>query len=135
MSLMGRLPIPVPAPVPSLPLQLIHEDDVGQAFLLCIVGAGPPGAYNIAGDGVPTAADLARELGVSPVPIPGRVVQAAARAVAAVPTPAFAPPATEWVEAASHPAVMDITKAKRELGFKPRYTAIEALRDTVRRDR
>src|SRR4051812_8661100 len=39
---LARLPVPLPAPVPDVPLQFIHEDDVGQAFLLCIVGAGPP---------------------------------------------------------------------------------------------
>ena len=33
-------------------MQFIHEDDVGRALLLCVVAAGPPGAYNIAGDGV-----------------------------------------------------------------------------------
>src|SRR3954453_1421658 len=28
----GRFPLPLPAPVPDLPVQFIHEDDVGQAF-------------------------------------------------------------------------------------------------------
>jgi hypothetical protein len=42
------------------------------------------------------------------------------------------PPAAQWVEAASHPAIMDITKAKRDLGWTPRFTALEALRDTLR---
>src|SRR3954447_25301517 len=37
-----RLPLPLPVPVPALPLQFVHEDDVGQALLLSIVGAGPP---------------------------------------------------------------------------------------------
>jgi nucleoside-diphosphate-sugar epimerase len=60
-------------------------------------------------------------------------VRALARAVAAVPTPGFAPPATEWVEALSHPAIMDAGKAKRVLGWKPRYTSLEALRDTLPR--
>jgi nucleoside-diphosphate-sugar epimerase len=36
------------------------------------------------------------------------------------------------VEAASHPAIMNTDKAKAELGWRPRYTAIEALRETVR---
>ncbi len=36
--------------------------------------------------------------------------------------PPFAPPAAEWVEAISHPSIMDASKAKRELGWKPRYT-------------
>lgn len=132
-GLVGRLPVPVPVLVPTLPVQFVHEDDVGQAFLLCILAAGPPGAYNITGDGVLTGADIARELGLAPVAVPGRLVQAAARAVAALPPVPLAPPATQWVEAVSHPAIMDATKAKRELGWIPRYTSREALRDTLRR--
>jgi nucleoside-diphosphate-sugar epimerase len=126
-----RLPVPVLAPVPDLPVQFIHEDDVGQAFLLCVVGAGPPGAYNITGDGVLSAVDVARELGVVPVKIPGRPVQAGARALSKLPTAPFAPPAAEWVEAVSRPAIMDASKAKEELGWRPRYTSLEALRDTL----
>jgi nucleoside-diphosphate-sugar epimerase len=73
---------------------------------------------------------------MSPIPIPGRVVQSAARAASSLPRPPFAPPATDWVEALSHPAIMDTTKAREELGWQPRYSALEALRQTVRaRDR
>jgi nucleoside-diphosphate-sugar epimerase len=112
-------------------VQFIHEDDVGQAFLLCIVGAGEPGAYNITGDGVMSGAEVAREFGLQPVPVPGALVQSAARAVAGLPDIPGLPPAAEWVEAISHPAIMDATKAKRELGWSPRYTSAEALRDTI----
>ena len=35
--------------------------------------------------------------------------------------------------AASHPAIMDTTKAKQDLGWTPCFTALEALRDTLRR--
>lgn len=132
LDLIRRSPLPLPAPAPNLPLQMIHEEDVGRAFLQCIVGAGAPGAYNIAGDGILTGADVARELGLTPLPIPARAVHAAARAVAALPLPAFAPPVAEWVEAASHPSIMDVTKAKRDLDWTPRYTALEALRDTLK---
>jgi nucleoside-diphosphate-sugar epimerase len=131
-GLVGRLPVPLPAPAPDLPVQFVHEDDVGQAFLLCIVGDGPPGAYNITGDGVLSGVDVARELGLLPVPVPGAPVRAAARGLAALPPLPFAPPAVEWVEAVTQPAIMDASKAKRELGWKPRYTSLEALRDTVR---
>jgi nucleoside-diphosphate-sugar epimerase len=131
MALLERMPLPLPAIAPNLPVQLIHEADVGSAFLRCIVGAGPPGAYNIAGDGVLTGAEVAREFGLAPLPLPGSWVQAAAGAVASLPALPFAPPATEWVEAASHPAIMDVTKAKRELGWEPRYSALAALRDTL----
>jgi len=126
-----RLPLPLPALVPDLPLQFIHEEDVGQALLLCIVGAGPPGPYNITGDGVLTGADVARELGIYPIPVPRRLVHSAARALAAVPAPGFAPPFIEWVEAASHPAIMDAREAKQQLGWAPRFTGREALRDTL----
>jgi nucleoside-diphosphate-sugar epimerase len=108
----GRLPVPIPVLVPALPLQLVHEQDVGLALLQCVVAAGPPGAYNIAGDGIVTGADLARELGMLPLPLPAGPAQAAARAIAALP---FLPPVAQWVEAASHPAIMDTTRAKQEL--------------------
>src|SRR5215212_5228000 len=130
-ELVQRLPVPVPALAPNMPVQFIHEDDVGQAFLQCVVGAGPPGAYNIAADGVLTGADVVRELGLAPLPIPGGLVHAAADAIAGLPRIPGLPPAAEWVEAASHPAIMDTTKAKNELGWKPRYDAVESLRATL----
>ena len=123
-----RLPVPVPLFVPELPMQFIHEEDVGRALVQCILGAGPPGAYNIAGDGILTAADVAREFGALPIPLPAAPAQAAARAFSRLP---FLPPVAEWVEAASRPAIMDTTKARDKLGWKPRYTGLEALRDTL----
>jgi nucleoside-diphosphate-sugar epimerase len=124
-----RLPVPLPAIVPPLPLQFVHEDDVGDALLRCIAGAGPPGAYNVAGDGVLTAVDVARELGLAVLPAPPRPLQAAARLLAGVP---FAPPVAGWAEAMSHPAIVDTAKARRELGWRPRYSGLEALRDALR---
>jgi nucleoside-diphosphate-sugar epimerase len=121
------LRFPLPAPVPDVTVQFIHEDDVGQALLLCVVGAGPPGAYNIAGDGVMTGVDIARELGLAAIPIPGGLVRAAARAITSLPLP----PQAEWLEAATQPSIMDATKAKRELGWQPRYSSTQALRDTI----
>jgi nucleoside-diphosphate-sugar epimerase len=125
------LRLPVLAVVPDLPLQFVHEDDVGQAFLLCITGAGPPGAYNVAGDGVLTGTEVARELGLAAVPFPGAVVQAVGRLFSRLPTPT--PSQLEWLEAVSRPAIMDTSKAKRDLGWQPRYTSLEALRDTIAR--
>ncbi len=122
----GRIRFPVPAP--EVPVQLVHEEDVGQALLLCVAAAGPPGAYNIAADGLVTVATVARELGMVPLRVPPRLTQGTARAVSALP---FLPPVAQWVEAASHPAIMDTTRAKRELGWVPRFTALETLRETL----
>jgi nucleoside-diphosphate-sugar epimerase len=123
-----RVPVPLPALVPDIPLQFIHEDDVGSALLQCVVAAGPPGAYNIAGDGVLSLVDAARELGLLPIGLPARPVQTAARLLSRLPgLPTFG----EWVEAFSHPAIMDTTRARTELGWEPRYTGLEALADTL----
>ncbi|MCU1674978.1 MAG: NAD-dependent epimerase/dehydratase [Frankiales bacterium] len=123
-----RLPVPVPAVVPDLPLQFIHEDDVGRALLQCVVAAGPAGAYNIAGDGVLSMVDVARELRIVPIKVSGRPVQKAARAITRLPLPS----AGEWVEAFSHPAIMDTTRAKEVLGWEPQFTGLEALQDTLK---
>jgi nucleoside-diphosphate-sugar epimerase len=82
----------------------------------------------VAADGILTGADVAREFGLLPLPLPAGPARRAARTVAALP---FLPPAAQWVEAASHPAIMDTTRAKNELGWAPRYTALESLRDTL----
>jgi nucleoside-diphosphate-sugar epimerase len=131
LNALRKMPIPVPALAPDIPVQFIHEDDVGQAFQHCIVGDGPPGAYNIAADGVMTGADVLRELGMTPVSVPGGIVHAAAGAIASLPNIPGMPPMADWVEAASHPAIMDTTKAKTKLGWKPKYDAAEALRATL----
>ena len=132
LGLAHRLRVPIPVPAPDLPMQFVHEDDVGQALLECVVAEGPPGAYNIAGDGVVTATDVVREMGLTPLPIPAEIAQVAARASALIPRLPFVPPAVDWTEAMSHPAIMDTAKAKRELGWRPKYTSLEALRDTLR---
>ena len=129
-----RAPVPIPIPAVDLPMQFVHEDDVGQALLCCVVAQGPTGAYNIAGDGVVTVAEVLREFGLAPLPVPAVLTRGVARAAALAARAPFIPPAAEWVEAVSHPAIMDTTKAKEQLGWRPRYTGLEALRDTLRRD-
>lgn len=126
-----KLPFPLPVLAPDVPIQLIHEDDVGQALLLCAVGAGPPGAYNIAADDTLTGSDIAEELGLAPLAIPAKVIHKAFRGLSALPTPSFVPPVTEWVEAMSHPSVMDTTKAKDVLGWLPRWSSRGAIRATL----
>jgi nucleoside-diphosphate-sugar epimerase len=125
-----RLPVRVPVLVPEIPLQFVHEKDVGRALVLCVVAAGPPGAYNIAGDGILTAADVAREFGAAPVRIPAGPAQVAARAFSRLP---FLPPAAEWVEAFTRPSLMDTSRAREQLGWRPEYSGLEALRATLDR--
>jgi nucleoside-diphosphate-sugar epimerase len=129
-----RLPVHLPTLVPDLPLQVIHEHDVGTAFLQCIVGAGPPGAYNIAADDVLTGADVARELGLRPLTRGSGLLRGAFRRVASLPVPGPAAAVSSWAEAVSHPVVVDTSKAKEQLGWTPEWTATAALRDTIATD-
>ena len=94
-----------------------------------MLAAGAPGAYNIAADDVVSVVDVARELGLRAAA--GARRSGAARRPGLISRLPFLPPQLQWVEAASHPAIMDTTRARTELGWKPRYTALEALRDTL----
>jgi nucleoside-diphosphate-sugar epimerase len=62
------------------------------------------------------------------VTAPAGPAHAAARLVSKLP---FLPQQLQWVEAASHPAIMDTTRARTELGWKPQVSAHEALHETV----
>jgi nucleoside-diphosphate-sugar epimerase len=126
LALARRLPLFAVAP--AVGLQVIHEDDVGRALLQCVVAAGPPGAYNIAADEVVTLADVARELGFVTLPLPERPARSAARLASKLPG---LPQPAQWVEALSHPAIMDTTRAHTELGWAPEVSALEAIRSSL----
>jgi UDP-glucose 4-epimerase len=112
----------------GVPFQLVHHDDVAAAIAAAVVGAGPPGPYNLAGPGELTAADLARELGWHSVRIPRASVAATAEMLSRVPR---LPPEAAWLNALRTPVLMDTSKARRELGWEPRHAAHETLRETV----
>ena len=116
-------------PNPGTPLQLVHHDDVAAALVAATLGDAPPGAYNLAGDGTMTLGDLARALGWLSVPVPSLLVDAAALG-ANLP---LMPNIFQWVSAARVPVIMDTTRAKRELGWEPRFTTRETLAELVAR--
>jgi nucleoside-diphosphate-sugar epimerase len=131
LGALRALPVGLPVPVPAVPLQVIHEDDVASALLHCVLGSGPPGAYNIAAEPVITARDVARELGLVPLPLPTGPVRRAARAASAVPLPSLVPAAVEWLEVLGHPVIVDTARARAELGWVPRHGALDAVRATL----
>ena len=125
----GKLPLVRPVlPDPGVPVQLVHHDDVAQAMAAAICGDGPPGVYNLAGEGEVRVRDIARALGWRWVPIPSPAVSlgtAAARRLS------FASAKLEWATAADTPVLMDTTRAREDLGWQPHYDAEETLRQTV----
>lgn len=116
-------------PDPGVPFQLVHTDDVATALRAAVLGRGTPGVYNLAADGVLTLSDLADALGWYSVPVPEIAVDATAHIASRLP---FLPPEAEWLQAFRVPTLMDASKARRELGWRPKHDARETLRDTVR---
>jgi nucleoside-diphosphate-sugar epimerase len=119
--LQGVLPL---MPDPGVPVQLVHHDDVASAIALAAAGAGEPGAYNLGGDGEVSLGDVARATGTRSIPIPSAAATAASAALARLP---MVPSAAEWIHIARTSVVMDTTRAKTELGWKPEYTSRQTL--------
>ena len=115
-------------PDAGVPFQLVHHDDVATALRAGVLGRGEPGAYNIAADGEVTMRDLARALGYHTIPMPRLAVEAASEVVARLP---FLPEEAAWIEALRRPVLMDTSKARRLLKWRPRYDAMQTLKLTV----
>jgi UDP-glucose 4-epimerase len=140
VSLAGRLPAAVRAlfdvvpavkpviPDPGVEFQLVHADDVATAMRAAVQGRGEPGAYNLAGDGRLTMSDLADALGWYALPLPELAVDVGAGLAARLP---FLPPEAAWLQAFRTPVIMDSSKAKRRLRWRPGHDARETLAQTV----
>ena len=113
-----------PFPDPGTPLQLVHHDDVAAAVALAATTSAPPGVYNIAADGVVSLSDVARALGARPVRVPKVTATVASGVLARLP---LIPSVLEWLHASRTSVVMDTTKAKAQLGWRPNYTAAQTL--------
>jgi len=115
-------------PDPGVPFQFVHSEDVATALRAGVQGKGEPGIYNLAGDGKLTMSALADEFGWYSVPLPELAVGAAAEAVARLP---FLPAEAEWLNSFRVPVVMDTSKARKQLGWKPQHNARNTLRATI----
>jgi UDP-glucose 4-epimerase len=129
LRVLELLPVLKPViPDPGVEFQLVHHDDVAAAFRAAILGRGAPGVYNLAGPGILTMSDLADALGWYSVPLPDFALDATAEVVARLP---FVPAEAQWVETFRVPVLMDTTKARRELRWRPKHEASETLRAMV----
>lgn len=124
----------IPGATPVLPeagtlFQLVHHDDCADAIVAAIEGRGTPGIYNLAGDGAITMTEVAHELGWRTVPMPRITVKAAVRLVSRLGS--LLPQNLAWVNIARRSSIMDTTKTRRELGWRPRHEAADVMRETI----
>jgi UDP-glucose 4-epimerase len=128
-ELFDQVPILKPVlPDAGVPFQLVHHDDVADALVAGVAGRGLPGIYNLAGPGELTMADLADELGYYSVPVPDLAVDVTAGIVGRLP---FVPAEAQWIQAIRVPMIMDCTRAREQLRWRPRHDARETLHEMV----
>jgi nucleoside-diphosphate-sugar epimerase len=112
-----------------LVFQAVHRDDVAEAYRLALLDEDARGAYNIAADPVLDAQELGRILGARPVPVPPALLKAGAALTWRL---RLQPTSPGWVDMGLGVPVMDTSRAREELGWKPRHTAAEALLDLIK---
>jgi UDP-glucose 4-epimerase len=121
--LVRRSLIPVVPQAKRLVFQAVHSLDVGQAYRLAAVGDAR-GAFNVAADPVLDGATLAEALGARPVSVHPGALRALADLTWRL---RMQPAAPTWLDLAFGVPTMDTTRARTELGWKPRFGADEAL--------
>jgi nucleoside-diphosphate-sugar epimerase len=115
--------LPLVPYLPRLRFQAVHSHDVGEAYRLAIVGDAR-GAFNVAAEPVLDPPELARLLGSRRVRIPEPLARAATALTWRLhlqPTP------PGWLDLALGVPLLDVSRARAELGWTPRHDAGEAL--------
>jgi nucleoside-diphosphate-sugar epimerase len=118
-----------PVPAPPVPVQFVHERDVGKAIVEAVTGPPRRAVYNLAGDGMVPGDDVPGLLGLPRLPVPHLVARAAVRLAAGVPSPW---PALGWAHLLKRPLELDTARARHDLGWAPDFSSREALAATRR---
>jgi nucleoside-diphosphate-sugar epimerase len=125
-ALVRRRFVPVVPDIARLRFQAVHTDDLAEAYRLALVRADARGAFNIAADPVLDPEALARVLGAARVPVHTGLARAAAALSFRL---RLQPSEPGWLDMGLGVPLMDTSRARRELGWEPRHTAIDAFEE------
>lgn len=119
--------VPLFPDVAGLRFQAVHSDDVGEAYRAA-VSSDRAGAFNIAAEPVLGSEELAGMVGARRLRISPRIVRAAADVTYRL---RLQPAEPGWVDMGLGVPLMSTGRAREELGWSPRRTAVEAIRELV----
>ena len=109
-------------------LQFLHEDDLLEVLRRAAV-SGPPGTFNVAGDGVLTLSQAVRRLGRPSTPLPSFAVGRLGSTLRQARVSDFSP---EQLSFLTYGRGVDTTRMRTELGFEPKFTTASAFADFCR---
>ena len=113
--------------IAGLRVQAVHTRDAAEAYRVAVVGDAH-GAFNVAAEPTLDARTLARALGARVIPVPPAVARSA---MAATWQLRLQPTPPGWLDMGLAVPLMDTTRAREELGWQPRRSSLEAIRDVL----
>ena len=122
-SLLRPALIPIVPDTERLRFQGVHSLDIGAAYALAVTGEAR-GAFNVAAEPVLDPPELGRLLGARPVPVPASVLRAGANLTWRA---HLQPTSPDWLDIALGVPIMDVSRARDELGWAPQRSSGEAL--------
>ncbi len=105
-------------------LQVIHERDVAEAVRLAL-RRGVRGIFNLRGPGEVPLSHVFRILGRRPLPVPGALLEAGLTRAFRYRVTSFPSPELDHIR---YVCMVDDSRARRELGFAPRFGIEETVR-------
>jgi UDP-glucose 4-epimerase len=124
----GLLRSPMLRFVPDTPgfcFQAVHSLDVGDAFRLAVMRRSR-GAFNIAAEPVLDTQRLVETLHAKPIRVPPRVLRGAVGLSYRI---RLQPTHPGWIDLALNCPLMSTERASRELGWSPKHSAVDAVKE------
>jgi nucleoside-diphosphate-sugar epimerase len=119
--------VPIVPDVPRLRFQAVHSYDIGEAYRLA-ARSDARGAFNIASEPVLDPDELARILRARKLRVPAGLLRGAAQLTFRL---HLQPSDVGWVDMALQTPLLDSARAREELGWRPRRSSEDALRDLL----